>query len=66
MAPEGGTASLNRMYRTSGTDRGQTGTTVTHEPQADGNTSPGLDRMKGARGMNSAGRKCWRPSWPVQ
>ena len=38
---------------------------VAHEHQVSGNIPPGPGHRKRIRGTNSAGRKCWRPAWPL-
>ena len=59
------TVGLNRANRTVSTDRGQIGTLwPTHNRSARAARQTAIAES-GTRGQNSAGRKCWRPSWPV-
>jgi hypothetical protein len=59
------TVGLNRANRTVGTDRGQIGTRwPTHAGLARAARQAAIAESRTC-GRNSAGRKCWRPSWPV-
>jgi hypothetical protein len=59
------TVRLNRSNRTVRTDRGQTGTPLSTSTRPTGTFRMAADAGSGTCGTNAAGRKCWRPSWPV-
>jgi hypothetical protein len=65
MTPESRTVGLNQTYRSTRSDRGHTGIPTPTSTQVGGSTWPDLDQRKWDRGRNSAGRKYWRPSWPM-
>jgi hypothetical protein len=59
------TVGFDQANQTVSTDRGQTGTPwPTHVRSARAARQTAVAES-GTCGRNSAGRKCWRPSWPV-
>ncbi len=64
MALASRTVGLNWTYQAKRSDRGQTGTPwPTSIGRARTFAWPG--QQEAGPGGNSAGRKCWRPAWPV-
>ena len=59
------TVGLNRANRTVCTDRGQIGTPWPTHARSARAVRRAAVAESGTCGRNSAGRKGWRPSWPV-